>query len=162
MVRRILRSAGSGVALLALSACGGGVEEAVQDVGTLWGEPSAAERAAEQQRLQALQARVPVLAVRSVEMGRTRDGFLITAFGTAPGIGYAAPTLRARRSGAPGNDGYIEYDFVAMEPAAGFNLPVGTLQARQLRADVPVLLEQLQGARGIRVMAIQGGVQLDF
>ena len=132
------------------------------DIGTLWGEESQKTKAERAARLQAAQIKVPVTAVRSVELGRTRDGFLITAFGTAPGLGYALPALRVRRSGAPGVDGYIEYDFVASEPAPGFNLPQGTTQSRALRADLAVSLQQLRGAAGIRVLALNGGVQMDF
>ena len=128
-------------ATLALSACSGGEEEApeadsggslIGDIGTLWGEESQKTKAERAERLRLAQIKVPITAVRSVELGRTRDGFLITAFGTAPGLGYALPALRARRSGEPGADGYIEYDFVASEPAAGFNLPQGTTQAARL------------------------------
>ena len=91
-----------------------------------------------------------------------RDGFLITAYGTAPGLGYSLPHLRPRRDGAPGPDGYVEYDFVATEPPAGFDLPPGTSRTRTLRADLPVKAADLRGVAGIRVQAVQGGVQLDF
>ena len=107
-------------------------------------------------------ATVPILAVRSVEMGRTRDGFLITAVGTAPGLGYSLPRLRARRGGEAGADGFIEYDFVAVEPRPEFELPPGTIQTRTVRADLPVTLEDLRGAAGLRVVALNGGVQMDF
>ena len=158
-------------AVLALSACSGGDEEAPAsessgtlfgDIGTLWGEESSKTKAERAARLQQAQIKVPITAVRSVELGRTRDGFLITAFGTAPGLGYALPALRVRRSGEPGNDGYIEFDFVASEPAAGFVLPQGTTQTRALRADLAVNLRNLRGAAGIRVLALNGGVQMDF
>lgn len=157
--------------LLAVSACGSSDDEApesessgslLSDVGTLWGEESSAQKAQRAARLQQAQVKVPVTAVRSVELGRTRDGFLITAFGTAPGLGFALPALRVRRSGEPGADGYIEYDFVASEPAPGFSLPGGTTQTRALRADLAVTISQLRGASGIRVLALAGGVQMDF
>lgn len=106
--------------------------------------------------------KVPVQAVRSVELGRTRDGFIITAFGTAPGLGYAQPSLRPRRSGAPGADGFVDFDFVAVQPDPDFKLPQGTTRARALRADLPVTLRNLKGAQGIRVHALAGGVQLTF
>ncbi|MFK7943255.1 MAG: hypothetical protein AB8B85_10135 [Paracoccaceae bacterium] len=148
------------VAGLALGACSTGT--AVDDVGTLWGEQSTAEREAAESRAQAILARIPVQSVQSIEMGRTRDGFLITAMGTAAGLGYSLPTLRVRRQGAPGVDGYIEYDFVAVAPAQGFAFPPGTTQSRAMRADLPVTLRQLQGASGLRVLALNGGVQMDF
>ncbi|HET7410025.1 MAG TPA: hypothetical protein VFJ13_07475 [Paracoccaceae bacterium] len=140
------------LAVLSLGACG--------DNDTLWGgesEAEAAERLAEAQAVQ-----VPIQTVRNVEIGRTRDGFLITAYGMAQGLGYSTPTLRPRRGGAPGIDGYIEYDFVASEPPAGFDLPSGSPQMRQLRADLPVSANALRGAAGIRVLGLSGGAQLDF
>ena len=158
-------------AALALSACSGGEEEApatesqgsvIGDIGTLWGEESSKVKAERAARLRQAAIKVPVTAVRSVELGRTRDGFLITAFGTAPGLGFSLPALRVRRSGEPGVDGYIEYDFVASEPAQGFSLPQGTTQTRALRADLAVSIRQLRGASGIRVLALNGGVQMDF
>ena len=154
---------------LVLSACGSSDDEpsassgsVLGDVGTLWGEESARDKALREERLRQAEIKVPVTAVRSVELGRTRDGFLITAFGTAPGLGYSLPALRVRRSGAPGNDGYIEYDFVATEPAAGFRLPPGTSQTRAMRADLAVTIRELRGASGIRILAQAGGVQMDF
>ena len=132
----------------------------LDDVGTIWGDESTAETEERQAALN--QVQVPIQAVRSVEMGRTRDGFLITAYGTAAGLGFSKPALRARRAGAPGADGYIEFDFVAFEPAPGFNLPPGNTQTRSVRADLPVPLGALQGALGLRVLSLTGGVQMDF
>ncbi|MEM7211674.1 MAG: hypothetical protein AAF479_07225 [Pseudomonadota bacterium] len=158
-------------ATLTVSACGSSDDEpearsgdgtVLSDIGTLWGEESSREKALREARLQQAQIKVPVTAVRSVELGRTRDGFLITAFGTAPGLGFSLPVLRARRSGEPGADGYIEFDFVATEPAPGFELPPGTSQTRALRADLAVPIRDLRGASGIRVLALSGGVQMDF
>lgn len=136
------------VAALALGAC--------ESNAHLGGDSAAEEAAA------AVGVQVPVEAVQSVEIGRTRDGFLVTAYGSAAGLGYARPTLRPRRGGAPGVDGYLEYDFVATEPAAGLDLPPGSAQARRLRADLPVQAASLRGARGIRVLGLTGGAQLDF
>ena len=129
---------------------------------SLAGNETSDERAERAVALQASTVQVPIQAVRTLEIGRTRDGFLLTAYGTAPGLGYSLPTLRPRRGGAPGLDGYIEYDFVATEPPAGFDLPPGTSQTRALRADLPVTASALRGAAGIRVMGLQGGAQLDF
>lgn len=105
---------------------------------------------------------VPVQTVTSVELGRTRDGFIITALGTAPGLGYARPQLQPRREGAPGTDGYLDFDFVAVPPAPGFALPQGDPAARGLRADYAVRLRALRGAGGIRIHARDGGVQMQF
>jgi hypothetical protein len=147
-------------AILILGGCSTGTF--LDDAPTIWGGES---RADEERREAVQEARtmpVPVEAVRGIEVGRTRDGFLITAYGTAPGLGYALPRLRPRRGGAPGPDGYVEYDFVASEPPAGFDLPPGTARTRTIRADLPVRAIELRGAAGIRVMALRGGAQLDF
>ncbi len=156
-------------AMITLAGCSNGSEDtksasgtAVDDIGTLWGEDSTAEKARKAEIARLRSIKVPIQAVREIEIGRTRDGFIITAFGTAPGLGFSLPQLRPRRSGAPGADGFVEYDFVASEPAPGLNLPPGTSSARALRADRPVSLDELRGAAGIRVLAINGGVQLTF
>jgi hypothetical protein len=144
-------------ALLLLGGCG-----AFGDIQTLWGGESRAEKAERQTAEAAVAAQVPVAVVNRLEVGRTRNGFLITAYGTAPGLGYSLPTLRPRREGRPGLDGYIEYDFVATEPPPGFDLPPGTARTRALRADLPVSADDLRPAAGIRVLALRGGAQLDF
>jgi len=156
---RPFRFAAVAAAALLLGACS--TDTALDDVGTLWGEPSSAELEAEQLQ-EAIEARVPVQTVRAVEIGRTADGFLITAFGTAPGLGHALPSLRARHDGAPGTDGYIEYDLVALPPDPASDLPSGTARIRQVRADLPIGLEQTLGTRGVRVFALEDRVQADF
>ena len=142
------------LAALSLGACG--------ETDTLWGGESDAREAGRLAAEAAQSVQVPVETVSAVEIGRTRDGFLITAHGIAPGPGYALPTLRPRRGGAPGFDGYVEYDFVATEPPAGLDLPQGTARNRLLRADLPVGAGQLRGAAGVRVLGQTGGAQLDF
>lgn len=104
----------------------------------------------------------PVEAVRSVEIGRTRDGLVITAVGTAPGLGYARPRLEPRRDGRPGVDGLLDYDFTAVPPDPGLEMPRGPARAREVRADRFVELPDLQGARGIRVHGARRGVRLMF
>lgn len=146
--------------LLALGGCSTGT--VLDDLPTIWGGESRADEAQREAVEVALATPVPMESVRNVEIGRTRDGFLITAHGTAPGLGYALPRLRPRRGGAPGADGYIEYDFVASEPPAGFDLPPGTARTRAIRADLPVKAADLRGAAGIRVLALRGGAQIDF
>lgn len=120
------------------------------------------EEEATEQELQAaaIDSKVPVQSVARVEIGRTRNGYLITAFGTAPGLGFALPELRVRRAGRPAADGYLEFDFVAQRPDPNLKLPPGTTRTRSIRADLPVLENQLRGTRGIRVLSINGGVQV--
>lgn len=150
------------IAVAALVLAGCETDTALDDVGTLWGEDSAAEIEAAQARRAAIENKVPVTSVRLVEVGQTRDGFLISAFGTAPGLGYALPALRARRSGEPSIDGFIEFDFVASPPSADLQLPPGTTRTRSVRADVAVRNRDVRGVLGIRVFALQGGRQVIF
>jgi hypothetical protein len=119
-------------------------------------EVAAVERAASE----ALYA--PIEAVRRIEIGRTRDGYVITVLGIAPGLGYGAPELRVRRQGSPGPDGIIDFDFVAQAPDPGFNLGVGAVEARAIRADLMITAKELQGVAGIRVHGVSGGLQMKF
>ncbi len=104
----------------------------------------------------------PVATVRNIEIGRTRDGYVITAQGFAPGLGYSAAELRPRREGKAGPDGYIDYDFFARTPDPNLTLGEGELQARLIRADLLVTGNVFQGAVGIRVHGVSGGVQMQF
>ncbi|MDH3668514.1 MAG: hypothetical protein OEN23_16435 [Paracoccaceae bacterium] len=131
---------------LGLAGCGGGDDEAEQAV----------EQATEAARF------APVDKVLNVEIGRTRNGFLINATGLAPGLGYGAPELRARREGRPGPDGFIDYDFVAQAPDPRRNLGQGEVAARRITAGLPVQSEALRGATGIRVHGLSGGVMMQF
>src|SRR5699024_2866798 len=80
-----------------------------------WGRSK--REAEEAERLEEARAvNVPIQNVQRAEIGRTRNGFLITAYGAAPGFGYTFPVLQPRRDGAPGIDGYVDYDFMATEP----------------------------------------------
>ena len=120
-------------------------------------EPSVTA-ADEQQQVQA----VPVSAVRSIEVGRSRDGIVISAFGTAPGLGYGGARLIPRRDGKPNREGFLEFDFVAVPPDPAFELPTGTLEARSIRADLAIKGRNLKNVRGIRVFSAQNGVQFVF
>ncbi len=131
----------------------------LDDAGTAVGEESQAEKAAREAAVASVE---PIQSVRNIELGRTRDGFIVTAFGTAPGLGYSLPRLRPRRGGSPGTDGFIDLDFVATAPQPGFELPVGTTRTRAVRADLPIKSSALRRAQGIRVHALRGGVQASF
>jgi hypothetical protein len=148
------------IAILTLGGCSTG--SVLDDFPTIWGGESRADEARREAVQEARTTPVPVESVRNLEIGQTRQGFLITAYGTAPGLGYALPRLRPRRDGAPGADGYVEYDFVASEPPPGFDLPPGTARTRAIRADLPVKATDLRGVAGIRVMTLRGGAQIDF
>ncbi len=105
---------------------------------------------------------VNVQAVQRLEIGRSRAGLVLAAFGTAPGLGFSKPRLVARRDGAPGADGMLDYDFVVDTPPRGVALPPGTPKARSVRADVEISVATAQQVRGVRVHANVGGVQMLF
>jgi hypothetical protein len=104
----------------------------------------------------------PIEAVLHVEIGRTRNGYVITAHGVAPAIGYGAPELRARREGKAGPDGIIDFDFVAQAPDPNLNLGDGPVEARSIRADLLVTARELEGSAGIRIHGLKGGLQMKF
>jgi len=106
--------------------------------------------------------REPVVSVERIEIGRTASGLALSAFGVAPGIGYARPVLVPRRDGAPGRDGVLDFDFLATPPDPGRELGQGSLDARRLRADILLDANRLRGARGLRVHALSGGVEMRF
>lgn len=119
-------------------------------------EPAAAEQAVAEARYE------PVVEVRDIEIGRTRNGLVITALGLAPGAGYAAPELRPRRDGRPGPDGYLDFDFVARAPNPALNLGTGSERVRTVRADRHLSLDELRGAIGLRIHAAEGGMLMNF
>lgn len=134
---------------LALGGCGlfGGDDEE---------EAAAAEQAAAEASYD------PVVEVRDIEIGRIRNGLVITAIGTAPGLGYSRPELRPRRGGRAGPDGYLDFDFVARaprQPPAASDAPA---RARTVRADRLIEINDLRGVRGIRIHATEGGMLMNF
>ncbi len=129
---------------------------------SLFGSDDDDEAAAAIEQAEAAALYVPIEVVRHIEIGRTRNGYAITARGEAPGLGHGAPELRARREGKVGPDGFIDFDFVAQAPDPSFNLGEGTLQARAIRADLHVTARELQGAVGIRIHGVSGGLQMLF
>lgn len=120
------------------------------------------EAAAAAEQAEAASLYVPVEVVRHIEIGRTRNGYVITARGVAPGLGHGAPELRVRREGKVGPDGFIDYDFVAQAPDPNLNLGQGAVQARMIRADLHVTARDLQGAVGVRIHGVSGGLQMLF
>lgn len=118
----------------------------------------------EESAAQAVQADpyVPVESVRNIQIGRTRNGIAVTAFGIAPGLGFGAPELRPRRDGKPGPDGVLDFDFVARPPDARFNLGEGPIEARAVRADTLLTARKLEGVQGIRIHGASGGLQMQF
>lgn len=106
--------------------------------------------------------RLPVAEVERLEIGRTRGGVMLAAFGRAAGPGYSRGGLVARNGGRPAQDGLLDFDFVAAAPPAGVDLPAPTPRNRAIRADAEVSIEDIRGVRGVRVHGARGGVQVLF
>lgn len=121
-------------------------------------EETAAEAAAAQPQF----AKVPVVRIDNLELGRLYRGYMLVTYGVAPGAGYFAPELRIRYDGQLGQDGYYEFDFVAVPPRdrpARDNTPI---IARILRADYELTPEMLRVARGVRVWSARDSVEGRF
>ena len=119
-------------------------------------EEQAAEEAIEAARFE------PVDKVLNIEIGRTRNGYVVSVVGLAPGLGYGAPELRPRREGNVGPDGFLDYDFIVQAPDPKLNLGQGEVSARRVQMGLQVKAEDLRGATGIRVHAVTGGLQMAF
>ncbi|MEM6489739.1 MAG: hypothetical protein AAF677_15960 [Pseudomonadota bacterium] len=104
----------------------------------------------------------PVDTVVGVEIGRTASGFVITAYGIAPGAGFGVPQLTPRRQGRPAPDGFIEYDFRAIPPDPNFEMPRGSETVRRLRADRLVSERVFSAAAGIRIFALRNARAVRF
>ncbi|MEM7497442.1 MAG: hypothetical protein AAF371_05550 [Pseudomonadota bacterium] len=127
----------------------------------LFGGDEEEERAAEAERLE--RRREPVENVGRIEIGRASDGsFAVSAFGVAPTTGFSAPTLAIRRGGRPAADGFLEFDFLALAPDPGLQMPRGEITARRLRADRVLKPEELAVARGVRVYALRNASSFTF
>lgn len=96
--------------------------------------------------------RAPIEHVESIELGRLYDGYMLTAFGIAPGIGYFEPALIPRYNGRPAADGFYEFDFMARPPKEeGVEGADAPLVARKIRADFKLTPEMLRQASGVRI-----------
>lgn len=107
-------------------------------------------------------AKVPVVRIESLELGRLFRGYMLIANGVAPGTGYHQPELRIRYGGELGPDGFYEFDFVAVAPddaTQGANAPV---TARTLRGDYELTPLMLRSARGVRVWSSRDSVEGRF
>ena len=139
------------VASLALTGCGAFGSDDDEKA-----EEAAAEAAAQAALIE------PIEQVLAVEVGRTRNGYVISANGLAPGLGYSAPELRPRRDGRPGLDGFIDYDFTVQAPDPRRQLGQGTPSARRIQVRHQIKNDDLRGAIGLRVHGLRGGVQMRF
>ncbi|MEM6971969.1 MAG: hypothetical protein AAGG47_20485 [Pseudomonadota bacterium] len=125
-------------------------------------EAEAARAAAEAEGTAGPDRPVPVDGVTGIEIGRLTDGIVITAFGVAPNAGFATPQLAPRRNGVPGPDGFIEFDLLGVPPDPSFEMPQGSLRAREIRADRLLRIATLQGIAGIRIHALRNFRELRF
>ncbi|MEM6945928.1 MAG: hypothetical protein AAF416_16295 [Pseudomonadota bacterium] len=106
--------------------------------------------------------REPVENVGRVEVGRTRNGFAVSAYGVAPTTGFSQPILSLRRDGSLALDGFLEFDFLALAPDPGLAMPRGQIAARRIRADRVLKPDELQGARGLRIFALRNASSFEF
>lgn len=109
-----------------------------------------------------LPPKIAVNRIENLELGRLFDGFMLTAFGVAPGTGFYDPELRPRYGGQPGPDGLFEYDLVVRPPAnasAGSDAPI---TARIVRADIELTSAMLRSSRGVRVWSARDSVEGRF
>ena len=103
-----------------------------------------------------------VVRIDELELGRLFSGFMLTAVGVAPGLGYFAPELRPRFGGELGPDGFYEFDFVAAAPPEPVKSDVSGIAARRIRADFEITPDMLRAARGVRVWSARGNVEGRF
>ncbi|MEM1313564.1 MAG: hypothetical protein AAGI51_03360 [Pseudomonadota bacterium] len=100
--------------------------------------------------------------VDRLEVGRTRSGVLVAAFGSAVETGWFQPALRPLNAGEPGPDGFLEFEFVAAPPELNVvegeeqRPPLGTPEQRRVKGVRPVTASELTNAAGIRVFAARG------
>lgn len=114
-------------------------------------------------------AKLPVVRVTDLDLGRTFDGYALRVIGETETPGWREAALR-RRSDGLSQDGFMEFDFVAVAPDAGEEAaeplappPTGTpLAARQVQAFVLLPLTDVVRAAGIRVHALTGPATVSF
>lgn len=100
--------------------------------------------------------------VDRIEVGRTRSGLLLAAFGSAVETGWFQPALRPLNSGVPAPDGFLEFEFVAAPPELNVvdgqeqRPPRGTPEQRRVKGVRPVAATELVDVAGIRVFAARG------
>ena len=107
-------------------------------------------------------AKIPVVRIDNLELGRLFRGYMLIAEGVAPGTGYYDPELRIRYGGELGPDGFYEFDFVAVpptDPRQGSDAPI---TARILRGDYELSPRMLRSARGVRVWSSRDSVEGRF
>lgn len=138
-----------GMTALGLAACSDGLDDGEDLI------PLTAEE-------EVLPDKVAVQRIETLELGRLYDGYMLAAFGIAPGAGYYQPELAPRFGGRVGPDGFYEFDFVVRPPedvSAGAAAPES---ARAVRADFELTTEMLRVSRGVRVWSARESVEGRF
>lgn len=107
-------------------------------------------------------AKVPVVRIDNLELGRLFRGYMLIAEGIAPGTGYYDPELRIRYGGELGPDGFYEFDFVAVSPPNPRQGSDAPITARLLRGDFELTPRMLRSARGVRVWSSRDSVEGRF
>jgi hypothetical protein len=97
-------------------------------------------------------ARGVAMRIDDIEIGRTFDGYAISATGTFTGRGWTLPGLRIRDEEGLGPDGYLDLELTAqvpptVAPAEGETRMTGHALVRNA---------QVAGAKGVRVGAWSG------
>lgn len=110
----------------------------------------------------ALPPKISVARIETLELGRLADGYVLTAYGVAPGGGHYQPELRLRYDGATAADGFYEYDFLVRPPTDPAAYAAAPEIARRMRADATLTVAQLRGARGVRVWSASDSVEGRF
>lgn len=105
----------------------------------------------------------PVTGRVTLDLGRTFEGYMLTATAIADAAGWSAGELRPR--GIAG-DGFLEIDFLALPPSAEALIAEAAAPraeaARRVIAFRPFLLADLQQVGGLRVIGRDGAVAIAF
>lgn len=100
--------------------------------------------------------------IDSLELGRLHRGYMLTAIGLAPGLGYWDPALVIRYNGELAPDGFYEFDLVARPPYEAVESENTPITARRIRGDYEITPEMLRSARGVRVWSERDNVEGRF
>ena len=100
--------------------------------------------------------------IDNLELGRLYRGYMLTAIGLAPGLGYWDPKLVIRYNGELAPDGFYEFDLVARPPYEAVGDENTPISARRIRGDYEITPEMLRSARGVRVWSERDSVEGRF
>ena len=100
--------------------------------------------------------------IDNLELGRLHRGYMLTAIGLAPGLGYWDPKLVIRYNGELAPDGFYEFDLVARPPYVQEGSENAPITARRIRGDYEITPEMLRSARGVRVWSARDSVEGQF